>query len=224
MSNEIKMSRVSIPESDYMQINKSMKENNERNFIDYLKRQEAEKDSLQTKLQESTLRFLELTEKHKVLEDKLNNSVEHNHFLASELGKTSSELRESKKKYSTLEYNLEVVIRDDNNRIKELENKLLFAKDEIAEKSAEINSLSERVTSFRILLSDKDNKLAESAEHELSLRSELEQVNKEYCNLIRDVQENLEKMVRMTESNQLLEQQLKSLRTFKGRIKNLFSK
>lgn len=217
MSNEIKMSRVSIPESDYMQIKKSMKENNERNFIDYLKRQE-------TKLQDTTLRLLELTETHKNLEEKLKKSIEHNHFLASELGKTSSELRKSRESYSTLEYNLEVVVRDDNNRIKDLENKLLFAKDEIAEKSAEINSLSERVTSFRILLSEKDNKLAESAEHELSLRSELEQVNKEYCNLSRDVQEILEKMVRMTESNQLLEQQLKSLRTFKGRIKNLFSK
>lgn len=203
MSNEIKMSRVSIPESDFMQIKKSMKENNERNFIDYLKRQEAEKDSLQTKLQETTLRFLELTEKHKVLEDKLNNSVEHNHFLASELGKASSELRESKKKYSTLEYNLEVVIRDDNNLIKELENKLLFAKDEIAKKDAEINSLSERVTSFRILLSEKDNKLSD---------------------LSRDIQGVVEKMVGITESNQLLEQKLESLRTFKGRIKNLFSK
>lgn len=217
MSTEIKMSRVSIPESDYMQIKKSMKENNERNFIDYLRRQE-------TKLQDTTLRLLELTETHKNLEEKLKKSIEHNHFLASELGKTSSELRKSRESYSTLEYNLEVVVRDDNNRIKDLENKLLFAKDEIAKKSAEINSLSERVTSFRILLSEKDNKLTESAEHELSLRSELEQVNKEYCNLSRDVQEVVEKMVRMTESNHLLEQQLESLRTFKGRIKNLFSK
>lgn len=217
MSNEIKMSRVSIPESDYMQIKKSMKENNERNFIDYLRRQE-------TKLQDTTLRLLELTETHKNLEEKLKKSIEHNHFLASELGKTSSELRKSRESYSTLEYNLEVVSRDDNNRIKDLENKLLFAKDEIAKKSAEINSLSERVTSFRILLSEKDNKLAESAEHELSLRSKLEQVDKEYCNLSRDFQEVLEKMVKMTESNKLLEQQLESLRTFKGRIKNLFSK
>lgn len=217
MSYEIKMSRVSIPESDYMQIKKSMKENNERNFIDYLRRQE-------TKLQDTTLRLLELTETHKNLEEKLKKSIEHNHFLASELGKTSSELRKSRESYSTLEYYLEVVIRDDKNCINDLENKLLFAKDEIAEKSAEINSLSERVTSLRILLSEKDNKLAESAEHELSLRSELEQVNKEYCNLSRDVQEIVEKMVRMTELNQLLEQQLESLRTFKGRIKNLFSK
>lgn len=196
MSNEIKMSRVSIPESDYMQIKKSMKENNERNFIDYLKRQE-------TKLQETTLRLLELTETHKNLEEKLKGSIEHNHFLASELGKTSSDLRESKKKYSTLEYNLEVVIRDNNNRIKELENKLLFDKDEIAKKDAEINSLSERVTSFRILLSEKDNKLSD---------------------LSKDIQGVVEKMVRITESNQLLEQKLESLRTFKGRIKNLFSK
>lgn len=217
MSNEIKMSRVSIPESDYMQIKKSMKENNERNFIDYLRRQEAEKDSLQTKLQESTLRFLELTEKHKVLEDKLNNSVEHNHFLASELGKTSSELRKSRESYSTLEYNLEVVVRDDNNRIKELENKLLFAKDEIAKKSAEINSLSERVTSFRILLSEKDNKLAESAEHELSLLSKLNDANKE--------NRNLKEIKRVNETRiEELEEELTSLRTFKGRIKNLFSK
>lgn len=196
MSNEIKMSRVSIPESDYMQIKKSMKENNERNFIDYLKRQE-------TKLQDTTLRLLELTETHKNLEEKLKNSIEHNHFLASEVGKVSSELRESRQRYSTLEYNLEVVIRDDNNRIKELENKLLFSKDEIAKKDVEINSLSERNTSFRILLSEKENKLSD---------------------LSRDFQEVLEKMVRMTESNQLLEQQLESLRTFKGRIKNLFSK
>lgn len=210
MSNEIKMSRVSIPESDYMQIKKSMKENNERNFIDYLKRQE-------TKLQDTTLRLLELTEEHKVLEDKLNNSVEHNHFLASELGKTSSELRESKKKYSTLEYNLEVVVRDDNNRIKELENKLLFAKDEIAEKSAEINSLSEKVTSFRILLSEKDNKLAESAEHELSLFSKLNDANKE--------NRNLKEIKRVNETRiEELDEELKLLRTFKGRIKNLFSK
>lgn len=210
MSNEIKMSRVSIPESDYMQIKKSMKENNERNFIDYLRRQE-------TKLQETTLRLLELTETHKNLEEKLKKSVEHNHFLASELGKTSSELRESRKQYSTLEYNLEVVIRDDNNRIKELENKLLFDKDEIAKKNAEINSLSEKVTSFRILLSERDNKLAEYKEQENILREELSDLsrsNVELCN----------EMDRMTKSNKLLEQQLESLRTFKGRIKNLFSK
>lgn len=210
MSNEIKMSRVSIPESDYMQIKKSMKENNERNFIDYLKRQE-------TKLQDTTLRLLELTETHKNLEEKLKKSIEHNHFLASELGKTSSELRKSRESYSTLEYNLEVVIKDDNNRIKDLENKLLFAKDEIAEKSAEINSLSEKVTSFRILLSEKDNKLAESAEHELSLLSKLNDANKENRNLMT--------IKRMAESRIAeLDQQLESLRTFKGRIKNLFSK
>lgn len=210
MSNEIKMSRVSIPESDYMQIKKSMKENNERNFIDYLKRQE-------TKLQDTTLRLLELTETHKNLEEKLKKSIEHNHFLASELGKTSSELRKSRESYSTLEYNLEVVIRDDNNRIKDLENKLLFAKDEIAEKSAEIDSLSERVTSFRILLSEKDNKLAESAEHELSLLSKLNDANKE--------NRNLKEIKRVNETRiEELEEELTSLRTFKGRIKNLFSK
>lgn len=210
MSNEIKMSRVSIPESDYMLIKKSMKENNERNFIDYLRRQE-------TKLQDTTLRLLELTETHKNLEEKLKNSIEHNHFLASELGKTSSELRESRKQYSTLEYNLEVVIRDDNNRIKELENKLLFDKDEIAKKDIEINSLSERVTSFRILLSEKDNKLAELAEHELSLNSKLGDANKE--------NRNLKEIKRVNETRiEELEEELKSLRTFKGRIKNLFSK
>lgn len=192
MSNEIKMSRVSIPESDYMQIKKSMKENNERNFIDYLRRQE-------TKLQDTTLRLLELTETHKNLEEKLKNSTELNHFLASELGKVSSELRESKKKNSTLE------------------NKLLFAKDEIVEKNAEINSLSERVSGFKTLLSEKDNNLVESAKHELSLLSKLNDANKE--------NRNLKEIKRVNETRiEELEEELKSLRTFKGRIKNLFSK
>lgn len=210
MSNKIKMSTVSIPESDYMQIKKSMKENNERNFIDYLRRQVS-------KLQDTTLRLLELTETHKNLEEKLKNSIEHNHFLASELGKTSSELRESRKKYSTLESNLEVVIRDDNNHIKDLENKLLFGIEELAERNAEINSLSEKVSDLEILLSEKNNEVVEYIEHEQALYCKLEQVNNE--------NRNLKEIKRVNETRiEELKEELESLRTFKGRIKNLFSK
>ena len=196
-TTEIKMSRLSIPESEYLTIKKEMKEHNEHKFIDYLNRIKLQRQDLKDRCFHLGIKNKDLKQQYKETFEALCKVKDHSKFLAEELGKINKEL---------LDYKCEI------NCLKAKQYELI---DSINDKNKEIDSLNHTIQStnqsnsrYKAIIDDKIDEIA-------VLQGSIEelQISKKF------LEESIDKSF---ELHKILHVRIGKMKTWKGRILNVF--
>ena len=95
-TTDVKMTRLSIPESEYLIIKKEMKNNTEKSFIEYLNRIKLQCQDLEDKVFHLSLKNKDLENQKKVSEEACLKAKNHSNFIAEELAQANKNLFEAK--------------------------------------------------------------------------------------------------------------------------------